>query len=119
MSNSHRDLVAWQEAMKLVEMIYQGTAGFPREEIFGLTLQLRRSAVSVPSNIAEGAGRNSSKELFHFLGVASGSLAELETQLDVAVRLKFLDACAECLKQAALVGKLLVGLRNSIKKLRD
>ena len=105
--------------MKLVEMVYQRTAGFPKEEIFGLSLQLRRSAVSVPSNIAEGAGRNSSKELFQFLGVASGSLAELETQLELAVRLSFLDACAECLKQVALVGKLLAGLRNSIRERND
>ena len=119
MSSSHRDLVAWQEAMKLVEMVYQRTAGFPKEEVFGLSLQLRRSAVSIPANIAEGAGRNSSKELFHFPGVASGSLAELETQLELAVRLKFVDACTECRKQVAFVGKLLVGLRNSIKKLDD
>ena len=74
---------------------------------------------SVPSNIAEGAGRNSSKELFHFLGIANGSLAEVETQLELAARLKFVDTCAECRKQVALVGKLLVGLRNSIKKLDD
>jgi len=100
-------------------MVYRQTAGFPKEEVFGLSLQLRRSAVSIPSNIAEGAGRNSSKELFHFLGIANGSLAEVETQLELAARLKFVDTCAECRKQVALVGKLLVGLRNSIRKLDD
>ena len=114
-SNSHQDLVAWQEAIRLVEMIYRRTAAFPRREVFGLSAQLRRSAVSVPSNIAEGAGRNSPRELFQFLGVASGSLAELQTQLEIAMRLGYLDAQTECIGQASRVGKLLVGLRRSIK----
>jgi len=82
--NDHRKLVAWQEAMKLVEMVYRETACFPKEEIYGLVSQIRRAAVSVPSNIAEGAGRNYSKELLQFIGIASGSLAELETQLELA-----------------------------------
>jgi len=114
-TNDHRKLVAWQEAMKLVEMVYKETARFPKEEIFGLVSQVRRAAVSVPSNIAEGAGRNSSKELLQFLGVASGSLAELETQLELAVRLGYVGAEAESLGQVSRVGRLLVGLRRSLR----
>jgi four helix bundle protein len=114
-ARSYRELVAWQEAMRLVELIYQQTAVFPKQEVFGLAAQLRRSAVSIPSNIAEGAGRNSSRELFQFLGVASGSLAELETQLEIATRLGFLGAATECSEQASRVGRLLTGLRRSIK----
>ena len=114
-AHSYRELVAWQEAMRLVELIYQHTAAFPKQEVFGLAAQLRRSAVSVPSNIAEGAGRNSSRELFQFLGVASGSLAELETQLEIAMRLGLLGGATECSEQASRVGRLLTGLRRSIK----
>jgi four helix bundle protein len=112
---SHRELMAWQEAMRLVEMIYRQTALFPREEVFGLSTQLRRSAVSIPSNIAEGAARNSSRELLQFLGVANGSLAELQTQVEIAVRLGFLKADAECSEQADRVGRLLTGLRRSVR----
>jgi four helix bundle protein len=115
-TRSHRDLIVWQEAMKLVEMTYRESARFPKDEIFGLTSQLRRSAVSVPSNIAEGAGRNSTRELVQFVGVASGSLAELDTQLDLAVRLGFLDAKAEAIQQIARVGQLLVALRRSLQE---
>ena len=114
-TKSHKDLIAWQEAMRLVEMIYRRTAGFPKEEVYGLAAQMRRSAVSVPSNIAEGAARNSAKELLQYLGVASGSLAELETQLDLTARLGLGNADTECVRQVSRVGKLLVGLRNSVR----
>jgi len=110
----HRKLVAWQEAVKLVKLVYRETASFPRDEIFGLTSQLRRSAVSIPANIAEGAGRNSSRELAQFLGIASGSRAELDTHLEIALQLGFLQADSELFGQLARVGKLLVGLRRSI-----
>lgn len=101
--------------MRLVELIYRYTATFPKQEVFGLSAQLRRSAVSVPSNIAEGAARNSPKELFQFLGVANGSLAEVQTQLEIAVRLGFLDRGSECCEQASRVGRLVTGLRKSIR----
>ena len=81
---SYQDLVAWQKAMDLVTKIYQVSHKFPREEIFALTSQLRRAAVSVPSNIAEGQGRNSTKEFRQFLAISLGSVAELETQLIIA-----------------------------------
>jgi four helix bundle protein len=102
--------------MRLVEMIYRETATFPKEETYGLTVQMRRAAVSVPSNIAEGAARNSTKELVQYLGVASGSLAELETQLELSARLGLRGVEPECASQISRVGRLLVGLRNSIRK---
>src|SRR5262245_45430705 len=113
---SHRKLMAWQEALKLVELVYRETAKFPRDEVFGLTAQLRRGAVSIPANIAEGAARNSLKELIQFLGVASGSKAEVDTHLEVAVRLGFIPASSELFGQLNKVGRLLTGLRRSLKR---
>jgi len=110
----HRKLLAWQEAIRLVKLVYSETASFPKDEIFGLTSQIRRSAVSIPANIAEGAGRNSSRELAQFLGIASGSRAELDTHLEIAMQLGFISADSELFGQLARVGKLLVGLRRSI-----
>lgn len=113
--HSHRDLLAWQEAMALAEMVYRDTARFPREETYGLTSQLRRAAVSIPSNLAEGAARNSSRELAQFLGIACGSLAELETQLEIAVRLGHLAPGANVIHQSQRVNLLVRNLRKSIK----
>ena len=112
---NHRKLIAWQEAIRLVELIYRETASFPREEVYGLTSQLRRSAVSIPANIAEGAGRNSTKELAQFLGIASGSKAELDTHLEIATRLGFIRADSEVFELLNRVGRLLVGLRKSVR----
>ena len=115
---NHRKLVAWQEAINLVELIYRQTSTFPREEMFGLSVQMRRSAVSICSNIAEGAGRNSSAELFQFLGIASGSKAELDTHLEIARRLGFIRDNSPIIQQLERVGKLLTGLRKSVKERR-
>jgi four helix bundle protein len=87
---SYKDLFAWQKSMDLVTAIYRTTAGFSKDELFGLTSQLRRAAVSIPSNIAEGQGRLSEKEFRHFLGQARGSLMEVETQLQIAENLSYL-----------------------------
>jgi len=114
-AESFEDLIAWQEAMRLVEMVYRCTSAFPRQEVFGLTSQMRRSAVSIPCNIAEGAARNSPRELLQFLGIANGSLGELRTQLQLSVRLGFLKPGSECLEQASRVSRILTGLRNSIR----
>lgn len=84
---SYRDLRVWQVSMDLVELIYEQTAALPDEERYGLSSQMRRAAVSIPSNIAEGHTRTSSKEFLHYLSIAQASLAELETQLEIAVRL--------------------------------
>jgi len=114
----HRNLAAWREAMTLAELVYRDTAGFPREETFGLTTQSRKSAVSVPSNIAEGAGRNTTGELIQFLGVSCGSLAELDTQLELAVRLGYLPANANAIRQLDRVGKIVRLLRKSLQEKR-
>jgi four helix bundle protein len=86
----HRDLVAWQKAMELVVEIYRVTKGFPKDELYGLTSQLRRAAVSIPSNLAEGYGRNSWKDFQRFIGLALGSLLEVETQLEISNKLGYL-----------------------------
>src|SRR5437870_416007 len=91
MSSSFRDLRVWQEAIQLTAEIYKCTARFPKHEIYGLTQQIRRAAVSVPSNIAEGKGHRSDKEFIHFLFHARGSLLELQTQLVIAEELHYLS----------------------------
>jgi four helix bundle protein len=85
----YRELIVWQKAMDLVTEVYRLTRGFPREELYGLTNQLRRAAVSIPSNIAEGQARQSTAEFRNFLSIAQGSRAEVETQLLIAVRLQY------------------------------
>lgn len=89
---SHRDLEVWQRSVALVEMVYQLTAKFPTQEQFGLTAQIRRAAVSVPSNIAEGAARTGIKDYSRFIGMARGSLAEVDTQLTLSLRLGFVES---------------------------
>jgi four helix bundle protein len=117
MGRSYRDLIAWQKAMKFVAEIYQVTQRFPTEERYGITNQLRRASVSVPSNIAEGQARFSQKEFHHFLSQARGSLVEIETQLLIARDLKYLQpAKADTLLAAAdELGRILNGLIASIK----
>jgi four helix bundle protein len=114
---NYSDLIAWQKAMDLVEMIYKATAQFPKEEIYGLTNQLRRAVVSIPSNIAEGQGRNSSNDFRRFLAISYGSLREVETQILIAKRLNYLnDAQTEKLMNLANeVGRLINGLSNSLE----
>ena len=92
MSHSYRDLLVWQKSMVLVKEIYLETRSFPKKEAYGLTSQMRRAAVSVPCNIAEGQGRASKKEFKQFLALSRGSLLELETQLQIAADLEFLRA---------------------------
>lgn len=88
--NSYRDLIVWQKSMTLVTEIYTATKSFPSEELYGLTSQIRRSAVSIPSNIAEGYGRNSTGDYKRFLQIAAGSVFELQTQIEIAVNLKYI-----------------------------
>jgi four helix bundle protein len=88
---THKDLDVWKMGLDIVEKIYRITERFPKDEQFGLTSQLRRSAVSIPSNIAEGAARNSKREYLQYLYISLGSLAEAETQLIIAHRLKYLN----------------------------
>jgi len=102
--------------MALVTAIYSATSRFPRDEQFGLTSQLRRAAVSVPANIAEGAARNDSKEFLHFLGIASGSLSELDTLVELAHILGYLDQREELQRQVDDVSGLVMGLAASIRR---
>jgi four helix bundle protein len=118
MGQSYRDLVVWNKAMELVMEIYRLTQAFPKEEIFGLMSQLRRSAVSIPSNIAEGQGRLSKGEFRVFLGNARGSLSELETQILIARKLDYLKEtdAAGLMERASEVGRTLNGLIGSTKR---
>jgi four helix bundle protein len=117
MGRSYKDLVAWQKSMELVTATYRST-GFPRDELFGLTSQLRRAAVSIPSNIAEGQGRLSEKEFRYFLRQARGSLMEVETQLQIAENLGYLqkEQTSLLLQSCAEVGRILNGLLASVSK---
>ena len=118
---SYQELVAWQKAMDLVVATYEVTRSFPREEMYGLTSQLRRAAVSVPSNIAEGQGRRTTNEFVHFLSTAYGSLCEAETQFHIAQRLNYCppEMSTHCLSQCSEVGRLLNGLMNSLRDSKD
>jgi four helix bundle protein len=113
---NYRDLIAWQRSMDFVVDVYSATKAFPKEEMYGLTSQLRRSAVSVPSNIAEGQGRRADGAFRNCLSIAHGSLREAETQLILGHRLGFLGAKAtdRLLEQAAEIGRLITGLANSL-----
>jgi len=115
---NYRDLVAWQKAMDLVELIYEVTKGFPKEELYGITSQIRRAAVSIPSNIAEGQGRTSIKEFQNFLSIAHGSVREVETQILIAQRLQYLSdkETQTVLDLAGETGRLINGLLNSLSK---
>jgi four helix bundle protein len=115
---SYRDLVAWQKGMELVREIYKISRDFPKDEIFGLISQMRRAAVSIPSNIAEGHQKLSRKEYQHFLGNARASLAEIETQILIAQELGYLGEIEmnRILELSAELGRVLNGLINSIRK---
>ena len=110
------DLIAWQKATDLVIEIYARTEPFPKSEIFGLTNQMRRASVSIPSNIAEGQGRSSKKDFIHFLHIARGSLQELETQIIIAFRLEFLpeNSRAFLLSLTNELSKILNGLIRAL-----
>ena len=107
---NHKDLEVWKKSMDLVSNVYKMTESFPNRETYGLINQLRRSAVSVPSNIAEGAARSSRKEFIQFLYIALGSLAELETQAIIAGRLEYFNNLNVLLDDIILVQKLVNGL---------
>jgi four helix bundle protein len=112
----YTELVVWQKAMDLVTGIYRATAAFPAEERFGLASQARRAAVSIPSNIAEGHGRKATGAYLNHLSIAYGSLMELETQLQISLRLGFVDAdeIASLQTRTNKIGKMLNGLKKSL-----
>lgn len=114
---SHRDLIVWQKAMDLVVAVYEICGSFPKQETYGLVSQIRRAAASIPANIAEGQGRRLPREFVQFLANARGSLLELDTHLELALRLSFISAEQHMAvkDRADEVGRLLNGLMRSIK----
>jgi four helix bundle protein len=110
--------LAWQKAMELITQIYRVSQNFPSEEMYGIVSQMRRAAISIPSNIAEGQGRLTKGEFIQFLGIARGSLLELETQILVAQNLRFLDepTLKNLLELTSEVGRLVNGLLSAVKK---
>jgi four helix bundle protein len=114
----YNDLIAWRKAMDLVERLYRASAEFPKSELYGLTSQIRRAAVSIPSNIAEGQCRSTTGAFLQHLSIAQGSVGEVETQLMIAVRLKYLtqEDGSQLLESTAEVGKLIRGLCASLER---
>lgn len=114
--NSYRDLKVWQMAMKLTEDIYRITESFPSRETYALANQLQRAAVSIPSNIAEGHARSSTKEYLRFVSISQGSLAEAETQLELAHRLGYIPEARllALFEQTKEIGRMLHGLRGAL-----
>jgi len=115
MGQHYRDLIVWQKAIAFVTEIYRITKEFPKDEMYGLTSQIRRAAVSIPSNFAEGQGRLTRGEFRQFLGHARGSYAEVETQLIIARNLGFVQNSDDLFDRLAEVGRLLNGLLNSLR----
>ena len=115
--NKFENLNIWNKSMDLVEEVYKIVASLPKDELYSLTSQIKRSAVSIPSNIAEGAGRNSTKEFLHFLSIANGSLCELETQILLATKLKMTDKenTDEVIKKCREIRNMNFSLQRSIK----
>lgn len=112
----HQKLEAWSKAIELVTDVYRSSEHFPKEERYGLTSQIRRAAVSIPANLAEGAGRRSSKEFAYFLSNSQGSASELETELIIANRLGYLDETtfAKLISQLERIGRLITGLARKV-----
>lgn len=113
---SHKDLTVYKTSIDLVIDIYQLSQNFPDSEKFGLTSQIRRASVSIPSNISEGAARNSKKEFIRFLYIALGSMAEIETQLEIAYRLKFIKDTPEVVDKIIYIRRMTLKLIQSLKE---
>ena len=112
----HKNLDVWQAGIQLAEEIYKVSSHFPKEELYGLTSQLRRSAISIPSNIAEGAARSGDREFIQFLYIALGSLAELETQLIIANRIGYCASLTELNDRMLSIKQMLLGLLKHLKR---
>lgn len=115
---SYRDLDVWKLAMDLVEQCYRFSEGFPRGEEFGLRSQLRRSSISIPSNVAEGHGRSTTRDYLRYVSIAHGSLMELETQVLIAARLRYMSdqEVADLLGRTDEIGRMLTGLAKSLRE---
>lgn len=116
---SHKKLEAWKESISMTIEIYKLTKNFPKNEIYGLTNQIRRSAISIPSNIAEGCARQTSKETIQFLYISLGSIAELETQLIISNELGYINNTEEIFNKIVRIRKLIIGLIKFIKTKKE
>ena len=112
----HHKLDVWKRSIDLVTKVYDMTSSFPKEEIYGLSYQIRRASISIPSNIAEGAGRISNKEFIQFLSVAQGSIAELETQLIISKNLGYIKEVEGLLSELDEISKMIIGLQKSLRQ---
>ena len=114
----HENLVVWQRSVDFVIIIYRATRSFPKDETYGLISQIRRAAVSIPANIAEGAGRKHDKEFARFLSIAQGSSSELETELLIARKLNYLseDSYSQLRRELDSIGQMIVGLERTVEK---
>ena len=114
---AHRKLDVWKRAMGLTKMVYEITANFPKEEYYSLVMQMRRAAISVPSNLAEGAARSGKKEFLQFINIAQGSLSELDTQIELARMLHYLkeDGYLKLQKEIQVISKQLYGLSRAVR----
>ncbi len=116
MGKNFRELEVWHLGVELAETVYRVTSRFPKSELFALSSQMRKAAVSIPSNIAEGRSRDSRREFLHFLSISRGSLAELETQLELALRLDYTDSDLHAARaQSDLLGRKINSLQNSLR----
>lgn len=115
--NSYMDLNVWKNGIEIVKSVYIISSDFPKEEIYGLSSQMKRSAISIPSNIAEGHGRDSLKEYLRFISIALGSIAELQTQIFIAMELKFIDEIKykELAELNSMTGRMLKKLQQTLK----
>jgi four helix bundle protein len=113
---NHKDLDVWKKSIDLVEEIYSVTKKYPKEEMYGLTNQLRRSSISITSNISEVAARNSRKEFIHFLYIAMGSASELESQLIISERLNYISKLSDLLERVDAIKNMLKGLISYLTK---
>lgn len=118
---TYRDLIVWQKSMQCVTAVYKGTRMFPKEELYGLTAQMRRAAISIPSNIAEGYGRRSTQDYLRFLQIAMGSIFELQTQLEIAFNLEYLHKSdfAAFYESSREIERMLSALIRNIKARKD
>jgi four helix bundle protein len=112
---NHKDLEVWKQAIELAKAVYELTSGFPASEIYGLVSQMKRSAISIPSNIAEGAARNSDKEFIQFLYITLGSIAELDTQYILSKEIQLTEGSAKVETAMDSVGKMAMGLIKHLK----
>lgn len=117
-SRQHRKLDVWKMSMEFVREIYQVTESFPKSEVYGLTSQMRRSAISIPSNLAEGAARKGTKEFSQFLNIAQGSISELDTQIELSLMLSYIDKriYEDLMEKLNAISKMLFGLSRSLSK---